>query len=33
MAEQMEYIVPPWEIEVYVESLNISELENVGTKR
>ncbi|KAG5347741.1 ZMY10 protein, partial [Acromyrmex charruanus] len=32
MAEQMEYIVPPWEIEAYVESLNISELENVGTK-
>ncbi|KAG5311054.1 ZMY10 protein, partial [Acromyrmex insinuator] len=32
MAEQMEYIVPPWEIEAYVESLNTSELENVGTK-
>ncbi|KYN22188.1 Zinc finger MYND domain-containing protein 10 [Trachymyrmex cornetzi] len=32
MAEQMEYIVPPWEIEAYVESLNVSELENVGTK-
>ncbi|KYN04629.1 PREDICTED: zinc finger MYND domain-containing protein 10 [Cyphomyrmex costatus] len=32
MAEQMEYIVSPWEIETYVESLNVSELENVGTK-
>lgn len=32
MAEQMEYIVPPWEIEAYVQCLNISDLENVGTK-
>ncbi|XP_011159606.2 zinc finger MYND domain-containing protein 10 [Solenopsis invicta] len=32
MADQMEYIVPPWEIEVYVQSLNVSDLENVGTK-
>ncbi|KYQ46581.1 Zinc finger MYND domain-containing protein 10 [Trachymyrmex zeteki] len=32
MAEQVEYIVPPWEIEAYVESLNVSELENVGIK-
>lgn len=33
MTDQMEYIVPPWEIEAYVQSLNVSDLENVGMKR
>ncbi|KAL6255736.1 hypothetical protein P5V15_012980 [Pogonomyrmex californicus] len=32
MADQMEYIIPPWEIEAFMQSLNISDLENIGTK-
>ncbi|XP_077281435.1 zinc finger MYND-type containing 10 [Temnothorax americanus] len=32
MGDQMEYIIPPWEIEAFVQSLNVSDLENVGTK-
>lgn len=33
MADHMEYIVPPWEIEAYVQSLNISVLDDIGTKK
>lgn len=33
MADHMEYIVSPWEIEAYVQSLNVSTLDDVGTKR
>jgi len=32
MANNMEYIVPPWEIEAYVQSLDVSCLEDIGTK-
>ncbi|KAM0737414.1 Zinc finger MYND domain-containing protein 10 [Formica fusca] len=32
MADHMEYIVSPWEIEAYVQSLNVSILDDVGTK-
>ncbi|XP_072755278.1 zinc finger MYND domain-containing protein 10 [Anoplolepis gracilipes] len=32
MADQMEYIISPWEIEAYVQSLNVSILDDVGTK-
>lgn len=33
MADHTEYIVSPWEIEAYVQSLDVSVLENIGTKR
>ncbi|XP_036151072.1 zinc finger MYND domain-containing protein 10 isoform X2 [Monomorium pharaonis] len=32
MADQMEYIIPPWDIETYVQNLNVSDLKNVGMK-
>ncbi|KAL0123225.1 hypothetical protein PUN28_007675 [Cardiocondyla obscurior] len=32
MADQIEHIIPPWEVEAYVEGLKISNFENIGTK-
>lgn len=32
MSNRMEYIILPWEIELYIQHLQISELEDIGTK-
>nr|XP_031838964.1 zinc finger MYND domain-containing protein 10 isoform X1 [Nomia melanderi] len=32
MSSRIEYIISPWEAEAYIQSLNISQLEDIGTK-
>lgn len=32
MSNRIEYIILPWEIELYIQHLQISELEDIGTK-
>nr|XP_033206154.1 zinc finger MYND domain-containing protein 10 [Bombus vancouverensis nearcticus] len=32
MSNRIEYIISPWEIELYIQHLQISELEDIGTK-
>ena len=32
MSSRMEYIISPWEAEAYIQNLQISEMEDIGTK-
>lgn len=32
MSTRMEYIISSWEIESFIDNLQISDLENIGTK-